>query len=60
MEVVNEKLVLGTQWGEEKTGEVFDYDEFGQYLDDIETQLSPRHILDELNETIDSVENELD
>lgn len=59
METINENLTPQTQESGEQNND-FDYDEFGQYLDDIETQLSPWHVLEELDETVEQVENELD
>lgn len=60
METVNENLAPETQESKEQKNDDFDYDEFGRYLDDIETQLSPWHVLEELDGTVDQVEDELD
>lgn len=60
METINETPSTPTQEAEKQNNNRFNYDEFGQYLDDIETQLSPWHILEELDDTVEQVEDELD
>lgn len=60
METTNETPSIPAQEAEKQNDNGFDYDEFGQYLDDIETQLSPWHILEELDDTVEQVEDELD
>lgn len=60
METINETPSITSQEAEKQSNGGFNYDEFGQYLDDIETQLSPWHILEELDDTVEQVEDELD
>ena len=60
METINETPSMPSQEAEKQNNGSFNYDEFGQYLDDIETQLSPWHILEELDDTVEQVEDELD
>ena len=60
METINETPSMPSQEAEKQSNGSCNYDEFGQYLDDIETQLSPWHILEELDDTVEQVEDELD
>ncbi len=60
METINETPPTPTQETEKQNNNDFNYDEFGQYLDNIEAQLSPWRILEELDDTAKQVEDELD
>lgn len=60
METINETPSIPSQEAEKQNDNSFDYDEFEQYLNDVEIQLSPWHILEELDETVNQVEDELD
>ena len=59
METINETPSTPTQETEKQNNNGFNYDEFGQYLNDIKTQLSPWHILEELDDMVKQVEDEL-
>ena len=59
MEIINEPQSTLKQEAEKQNNNGFNYDEFGQYLDDLEAQLSPWHILEELDDAVEQVENEL-
>ena len=60
METIDKTTPTPTQEAGKQNNNSFDYDEFGQYLDDIEAQLSPWHILEELDDTVEQIEDELD
>lgn len=60
METINETPSTPAQETEKQNKNGFNYDEFGQYLDGIETQLSPWHVLEELDNTVEQVEAGLD
>ena len=60
METIDKTTPTPTQEAGKQNNNSFDYDEFGQYLDDIETQLYPWHILEELDDTVEQIEDELD
>ncbi len=60
METINETPPTPTQETEKQNNNGFNYDEFGRYLDNIEKQLSPWHILKEIDNTLNRVEGQLD
>ncbi len=60
MEKNNEAPSTPTQETEKQNNNGFNYAEFGQYLDYIESQLSPWRTLEKLDDTVRQVEEELD
>ena len=60
METTNETPSTSAQEAKKQNDSSFNYDEFGKYLENIETQLSHWRILEEFDDTAKQVENELD
>ena len=60
MEKTNEAPSISAKEVEKKNSSSFNYEEFRQYLDGIEAQLSPWRTLEKLDDTVGQVEKELD
>jgi len=60
METANDLTAAQPQISAEQVNNTFDYDEYGQYLDDIEAELSPWQALKDFDDVADQVESDLD